>query len=170
LIDVKRICDEGFIFSKIHLDWQETELWLDESLYDEKPVYREGYDVALRWDNISKNCMRPIINQVYSKLSSQASHLLFDMQWDAHLMKKGDYMSMHHDTGEGGLFQVLVWVCEHHAFKGREFVYGEEDHLMERKPENGLVCVMNTTNPKFIHGVNPLLTDTKIATITGFLP
>ena len=112
--------------------------------------------------------MRGIVQQLYGKLPDSLAHLLFDLKWDAHMMRKGDYMHVHTDAGEGGPFQILVWVCPHNVFKGREFVYGERDHLMERKPENGLVCIMNTADPKFIHGVKPLLSEDDIVTITGY--
>ena len=166
--DESRLWTEGFVFEKIIFHWTEVEDWMNDSLYDEMPIHREGYDVPLRWENISKSVIKGITDQLYPKIPEGFRHLLEDMNWDAHMMKKGDYIKMHSDAGEGGIFQILVWISEHNAFKGREFIYGEEDHLMERKPECGLVCIMNTADPKFIHGVKPLLSDDKVVTITGY--
>jgi hypothetical protein len=55
-------------------------------------------------------------------------------------------------------------------FKGRDFVtINPQGEPRIVKPENGLVCFLDTTCPESRHGVTMLNTNTEIISITGGL-
>lgn len=108
------------------------------------------------------------------KRSEDLKNLVDDLVFDAHTLKKGDFLKIHNDAKDKGDYQILLWVCENDRFEGRDFLYGIEfdgnHHVKSRKVSTGLVCVMDINNKNFVHGVSELKSDTKIITVQGFHP
>jgi hypothetical protein len=92
-----------------------------------------------------------------------------DFRYDINMMTLGESLPMHNEMRLISPFEICFWITKTNDFEGREFAIekGNEKHLI--KPYTGLFCFINTLMPDAYHGVTPLLTDTKIVTITGGL-
>lgn len=79
---------------------------------------------------------------------------------DWEVLKKGEEIPLHYHIIPGS-FQAVTWIPEG-EFEGREFLYGTLDDIKKIKPRLGLICFFKPNDPKFVHGVAPLLTDTTV--------
>lgn len=78
-------------------------------------------------------------------------------------IKFGQYHELHtHLTPSD--FQAVVWVPQE-KYTGRAFLYGTEKNIEKFYPKFGDICFMKTNDLKFIHGVEPLLSDTLVRTL-----
>jgi hypothetical protein len=82
-------------------------------------------------------------------------------------MTLGEWIPMHNEDAQYSPFEVLLWLTKTEDFIGRDFVMEENGIKRYQKPENGLMCFLDTTAPGIFHGVTPLETDTEIITIVG---
>ena len=78
--------------------------------------------------------------------------------WEA--LDKDQSIKLHYHIIPGS-FQAVTWVPENN-FEGREFLYGIKDEILKVKPRLGLICFFKPNDENYIHGVAPLLSDTKI--------
>lgn len=85
----------------------------------------------------------------------------------SHYFAKNGHMYLHNDSKELGDYQFLSWICESSEFEGREFLYGDIEHVNSARPYTGLSVILNNKDKKYRHGVSKLLTDEKIVTICG---
>jgi hypothetical protein len=85
--------------------------------------------------------------------SPRGSHVYGDMD----IMKKGEELKLHYHVVPGP-WQVVLWLPVTN-FEGREFLYGSPGRINKIKPRAGLACMMKPNDPKFVHGVAPLLDD-----------
>lgn len=93
-----------------------------------------------------------------------------NFHYDINKMSRGEWVPMHNETGQLSPFEVILWLTQDDSFEGREFVMRDETGREEMiKPSNGLVCFLDTTQAGIYHGVNKLISDTSVISITGGL-
>lgn len=80
------------------------------------------------------------------------------VDWEA--LDKGEEIKLHYHIIPGS-FQAVTWVPRE-EFEGREFIYGSPEMLKEVKPRIGLICFFKPNDPEFIHGVKPLLSNSRV--------
>lgn len=90
-------------------------------------------------------------------------------EFDINKMQLGEYVPMHNEVNQKSPFEILFWLTKTDSYLGREFVMQGENVDTTFKPKNGSVCVLDTMQPSVFHGVNPLLSNTEVITITGGL-
>ncbi|MBT7610704.1 MAG: hypothetical protein HN576_13170 [Bacteriovoracaceae bacterium] len=76
---------------------------------------------------------------------------------------------MHNEVSQRSPFEVIIWFTKTDDFEGREFVMKGPDLDKEVRPKNAMICLVDTLTSDVLHGVNELLSDTQIISITGGL-
>lgn len=90
--------------------------------------------------------------------------------YDINRMQIGEWVPMHNETGQLSPFEVILWLTKTDEYDGREFVMRDQSGMETSiKPHNGMVCFLDTTQKDVYHGVNKLISDTEIISITGGL-
>jgi hypothetical protein len=92
-----------------------------------------------------------------------------DFDFDINRMQQGEWVPMHNETGQKSPFEVILWLTPRAPYLGRHFVMEGRGVRRSIQPHNGLACLLDTTCPDIFHGVEPLLSDTEIISITGGL-
>jgi hypothetical protein len=90
-----------------------------------------------------------------------------DFYFDINKMVKGESVPMHNEVSQKSTFEIIIWLTKTNEFEGREFIIVKDGIESRIKPKNGMICILNTTAPNAYHGVNELLTNTEIISITG---
>ena len=84
-----------------------------------------------------------------------------------HLVYEDITLGLYHETHTHltpSDYQAVVWVPKD-SYEGRAFLYGSKQDLKKHYPEFGDICFMKTNDLNFIHGVEPLETDTLVRTL-----
>ncbi len=89
--------------------------------------------------------------------------------FDINRMCKGESVPMHNEVSQKSPYEVILWLTKTDIYEGREFVMTKGGKKWSVKPCNGLMCFIDTTSTEAYHGVNELITDTAIISITGGL-
>lgn len=102
------------------------------------------------------------VNSIISQLLSIPGESLY---YDIDTVKPGMELKPHYHIIPGS-FQVVVWIPTGN-FTGRDFLFGTADRLRRFHPELGYMCFMKPNDPKFLHGVTKLQSQSPIKSI-GF--
>ncbi|WP_127714877.1 hypothetical protein [Halobacteriovorax sp. HLS] len=94
---------------------------------------------------------------------------LNDFHFDINKMIQGEWIEMHNEVSQFCPFEVILWLSKSEDFVGRDFLIQRHLGRQKVRPTNGLVCFLDTTDPDVFHGVDKLISDHQIISITGGL-
>jgi len=160
---------QGFYFYEIQLNALVHQL-MEKHVFTETS-YIPGKDAGLSAGFIEDSLSNEMIRLLAEPFEKSELHYFKTLSYTAHKFKFGESMDLHSDYIERGEYQILTWLCEKEDFIGREFIYGnrEADQIMKIRPRNGLVCILDLRDKKFVHGVGELKSNHSVITICGSL-
>lgn len=122
--------------------------------------------------------IQDVNEEVRSKIISFLSSIEMDyyllesikeFHFDVNRMQAGEYVPMHNEVSQKSPFEIVIWLTRTDVYEGREFVMKGPSFEKSIKPKDGDICFLDTTQEEVYHGVNKLITDTQIISITGGL-
>jgi hypothetical protein len=132
-----------------------------EKINKEGFVFIEYDSLVLKETSLDEGKAKVLKKIIQENLFIPGENVYVDWEY----LKKDEEIKLHYHVIPGS-FQAVTWIPEE-DFVGREFLYGTKDNLKTIKPRIGLICFFKPNDSKFIHGVLPLLTDSKVCSF-GF--
>lgn len=168
MITYSEVILNRFVFDTIKLDSSfEKLIW---NLSYEDFGTHDG-EVRFRLRDVDDQ-LRNEIGKVFMSATTD-EHLINSIKsfhYDINQMRIGEWVPMHNETGQLSPFEVILWLTKTDDYKGREFVMRDQNGVETSvQPHNGMVCFLDTTQKDVYHGVNKLISDTEIISITGGL-
>lgn len=156
-----------FVFNKLNLNKEiQNILWsLDFKDYGTLPG-----EVRFKIKNVEDSIRFKLIEELNKlNLDNYIRDSLNEFSFDINKMTQGEWIPLHNEVTQKSPFEVILWLTKDIYFEGRDFLIKGIGYEKLIKPENGLVCFLDTTCPHTYHGVTKLKTDTSVISITGGL-
>lgn len=127
-------------------------------------------EVRFKKKNVANEVRNKLVNYILElPLDPYLKDEIKNFHFDVNKMTMGEFIPMHNEVGQRSPFEIILWFTQNDEYEGREFIMEHEGKRVLFKPKNGDICFLDTTQREVFHGVNPLLTDTEIISITGGL-
>lgn len=134
--------------------------------FEETP--KDPNEIKYKIINVEESVRQKLIDFISKQdIEDYLIDAIKDFHFDVNKMVKGETVPMHNEISQKSLFEIIIWLTKTDDFEGREFVMVKNGKETRIKPKNGMFCMLDTTAPDAFHGVNELITDTEIISITG---
>ncbi len=167
MITYSEILLDKFCFTKVELAEEiEERIW---ALSFDDYGKSEG-EVRFRVKDVSEDIRVELID--IFKSCTEDEYLLStlsEFHFNINKMMKDEWVQMHNEVAQLCPFEVILWMTKNDEFLGRDFLIDAPSMNRKIRPANGLVCFLDTTDPQIFHGVDKLLSDDQIISITGGL-
>lgn len=164
--------EDGFIFFKIQFSGAFCDKFWSLEFQVEADENQSPFDAKLHAQvpsELAEIYLRLIQANLPKSVEPYVRDTILSYHVNAHKMQAGDQIELHNDArmGAAGFPDILAWICKAEDFSGRDFLFGSKAKFDSIKPQTGLICLMNSTDKTFLHGVTELETPTEIITIVA---
>ncbi len=163
--------EEAFVFLQMPISQEVQRDFWALNFHLDPELAKSSYDVGLHSEIPAALRSRYLaeLKSFLGKSSSLLNGALDAYHFTVHKMMQGDSIALHSDARSSaqGYPDILCWLCRTENFIGRDFLYGSAENVQRMKPRTGMLCVMSSLDPSFVHGVSLLESQSEILTIVG---